>query len=46
MDYSLSINANLNFIATISSYKIELDDKFEDEVKMDKNDKNLIEKVT
>ena len=41
---ALSRNANLNFIAVISSYKIELDDKFEDGVKMDKYYQNLREK--
>ena len=34
---ALSRNANLNFIAAVSIYKTELDDKFEDGVKMDKN---------
>ena len=43
---SLSKNANMNFIVAVSSYKIELDDKFEDRVKMDNNKKNLGEKVT
>ena len=38
---ALSRNANLNFIAAVSSYKIELDDKFEDTVNMDKNYQNL-----
>ena len=38
-------NENLNFIAIFSSYKIELDDKFEDGVKMDKYYQNSREKV-
>ena len=42
---ALSRNARLNFIAAISSYKTELDDKLEDGVKMDKKDRNLKEKV-
>ena len=46
MTDSLRRNANINFIATVSSYKTELDDKFEDIVKMDKDDQNLREKVT
>ena len=43
---ALRRNANLNFIANVSSYKKELDDKFEDGVKMDKDYQNLREKVT
>ena len=43
---ALRRNTNLNFIATVRSYKIELDDKFEDGVKMDKDYQNLREKVT
>ena len=36
----------MNLIAIVSSYKIELDDKFEDTVNMDKNYQNLREKDT
>ena len=42
---ALSINANMNFIASISSYKKKLDDKFNDGVKMDKDYQKLREKV-
>ena len=42
----LSRNARLYFIATISSYKKELDDKLEDGLKLDKEYQNLREKVT
>ena len=45
VDDALRRNENLNFIAIVSSYKIELDDKFEDKVKMDKNYINLREKL-
>ena len=43
---ALSRNANMNFITVVSSSKTELDDKFEDRVKMDKYYQNLREKVT
>ena len=46
MANALIRNERLNFMATISSYKIELDDKLENEVKMDKEYQNLREKVT
>ena len=36
----------MNYIAIVRSYKKELDDKFEDGIKMDKNYQNLREKVT
>ena len=36
----------MNYIAISRTYKKELDDKFEDEIKMDKNYQNLREKVT
>ena len=42
---ALSGNAIMNFIALVSSYKTELDNKFEYRVKMDKNYQNLKEKV-
>ena len=41
---ALSINARLNFIATISSYKTKLDDKLE-VVKLDKEYQNLRKKL-
>ena len=43
---ALSINAITSFIATISSYKIELDDKLEEGLKLDQEYHNLREKVT
>ena len=43
---ALRRNGRLNFIATISIYKTELDDKLKDGVKMDKEYQNLREKVT
>ena len=43
---ALSRNTRLNFIAAISSYKPELDDKLEDGVKLDKEYQNVREKVT
>ena len=43
---ALSKNARMNFIAAISSYKIELDDKLEEWIKMDKEYQNLKEKVS
>ena len=43
---ALNKNANMNFIVAVSSYKIELDNKCEDRVKMDNNYQNLGEKVT
>ena len=43
---ALRRNANLNFIADVRNYKKELDDKFKDGVKMDKDYQNLTEKVT
>ena len=42
---SLRTNENMNLIVIVRSYKTELDDKFEDEVKMDKNYQNFREKV-
>ena len=42
---ALSKNANLNFIFIVTSYKTELDDKFEHGVKMDKDYQNLREKM-
>ena len=36
MDDDITRNADMNFIAIVSSFKIELDNKFEDEVKLDK----------
>ena len=42
---ALSRNENMNFIAVVSSYKRELDDKFKDGVKMDKDYQNLREKL-
>ena len=42
---ALSRNSKLNFIAVVNCYKIELDDKFEDGVKMDKDYQNLRENV-
>ena len=41
---ALRRNAITNFIAAISSYKTELDDKLEDEITMDKEYQNLREK--
>ena len=43
---ALRRNANINFIVVFSNYKIELDDKFEDRIKIDKNYQNLRENVT
>ena len=43
---SLSINERKNFIGAISNYKIELGDKLEEGIKMDKEYQNLIKKVT
>ena len=43
---ALSRNAITNFIAAINSYKIELDDKLEEGIKLDKEYQNLREKVT
>ena len=43
---ALSRNAKLNFIASISSYKTELDDKLEEGVKLYEEYQNLREKVT
>ena len=43
---ALSRNAITNFIASISSYKIELDDKLEEGLKLDQEYHNLREKVT
>ena len=38
---ALSRNVIMNFIASISSYKIELDEKLEEEIKLDKEYQNL-----
>ena len=46
MDDALSRNAITDFIAAISCYKEELDDKLEEGIKMDKKYQNLREKVT
>ena len=43
---ALRRNGRMNFIDSISSYKIELDDKLEERIKMDKEYQNLREKVT
>ena len=43
---AISWNENLNFIAIVRSYKKELDYKFEDGVKMDKDYINSREKIT
>ena len=42
--WCLSKNARMNFIAVISSYKTELDDKLEEGIKMDKEHQNLTKK--
>ena len=42
---SLSRNVRLNFMAAISTYKIDLEDQLEEGVKLDKNDKKLLAKV-
>ena len=42
---ALSINARLNFVAAISTYKIDLEDQLEGGVKLDENDQKLQAKV-
>ena len=42
---ALSRNAIMNFITSISIYKIELDDKLEEGIKMDKEYQNRREKI-
>ena len=43
---ALSRNARLKFVATISTYKIDLEEQLEEGVKLDENDHKLQVKVT